>query len=164
MAYELVETVTLASAASLVDFNNIPQTGQDLLVVGSGRAEGDASRTISIILNSSFSGYSYVGLRGTGSAVQTLAESFFNAYALINPANDSTDNTFSNFQIYIGNYTSSAAKSISFDGVGENNGTAAQAGITALLWNNTSAITRVRVQCNGANFTANSTLSLYAIS
>lgn len=163
MGMQLIETVTLGSSASLIDINNIPDTGQDLLILGSGRADDGPQRTITIILNTKFTGYSYVGLRGTGSAVESLSESFNNAYALVVPGTDATSNTFANFQLYISNYTSSVAKSISFDGVGENNGTAAQQGITALTSNLTVPITRVRVQCNGANFVANSTLSLYTI-
>jgi hypothetical protein len=79
------------------------------------------------------------------------------------PAATSTANTFGNVAIYIPNYTSSNNKSISVDGVGENNATTAFADLYAGLWANSSAITSITLYNIISDFAEFSTATLYGI-
>jgi hypothetical protein len=80
------------------------------------------------------------------------------------PGASATANTFSNTEFYIPNYTSSVAKSVSINGVGENNATQSAQAITAALWTGTAAITSVTILPSSGNTIAqHSTASLYII-
>jgi hypothetical protein len=65
--------------------------------------------------------------------------------------------------IYIPNYTGSTAKSVSVDGVMENNATYAAAGIIAGLWNDTAAVTSVSISSEVATLVQYSSATLYGI-
>ena len=81
--------------------------------------------------------------------------------------NDATANTFASDAIYVSNYTSSVAKSVSVDGVSESNtGDAFRygLGISAGNWTGTSAITSLLISADSSNFDQHSTASLYIIS
>jgi len=75
-----------------------------------------------------------------------------------------TASTFGNCQAYIPNYTSSAYKSISAEGVAEGNTTAMLSAIDAGLWSDTSAITSIKLFVPSFNLLQYSTASLYGIS
>ena len=78
---------------------------------------------------------------------------------------DSTANTFANGEFYIPNYAGSTNKSVSADGVTENNATAARATLTAGLWSNTAAINQITLlPIAGGTFAQYSTATLYGIS
>ena len=166
MAMTLVSTVTLSTETFQFEWTNIPQTGKDLLIVASARINATGPTEAEVKPNGVQTNLSWRGLRGTGSAAASSNGATYSnmSYAQIIPGTAATANTFGNFQIYIPNYTSSAAKSMSFDGVGENNATAAQQGITAWLWNNTAAITSLGVLCAAGNMVVGSSASLYIIS
>lgn len=164
----LVSTVTVgAGGAASIEFTGIPQTATDLLVVLSGRST-DASTSDSVFLtfNNSSSSYSYRNLYGTGSATGSLSNSGLGSmpiYRAINAAN-ATAKTYGNTAIYVPNYAGSTAKSVSADGVNENNATAAEQFTVAGLWSGTSAITSLKLTPgSGTNFTQYSTASLYTI-
>jgi hypothetical protein len=115
--------------------------------------------------NDTGSNYSFRRLRGNGSASESLAETYnwLNLYHTTTAASD-TANTFGNTQIYIPNYKSSVAKSLSIDGVNENNATLAYQTIFAGLWTGTVAITSIQIEENfGGNWVANTSASLYGI-
>jgi len=81
---------------------------------------------------------------------------------------DSTvTNTFGNSSIYIPNYTSSNYKSYSVEGAVEANGTSSSGvqglAMTAGLWSNTAAITRIDLGAEVGNFVSPSTFYLYGI-
>ena len=77
--------------------------------------------------------------------------------------NNTTASTFGNSAVYISNYRSNVAKSISGDSVTENNATNAAQGLIAGLWNNTAAITSIQIIPFTANFAQHSTASIYGI-
>jgi hypothetical protein len=74
-----------------------------------------------------------------------------------------TANTFSNIELYIPDYAGFNNKSISNDGVSENNATTAQQAFQAILWRNTAAITSISMTDGGGNFAQYSTATLYGI-
>jgi hypothetical protein len=156
------QTVGAGGAAS-VTFSSIPQTFTDLKVVVSGRAS-TTTTGIDITFNGSTTGYSNKRLYGTGSGV--ASDSAATTYISNIMINDSsyTANTFGNGEVYIPNYTSSNNKSVSVDGVSENNATTALMMLTAGLWSNSAAITSVTLNPNAGSFVEFSEFALYGIS
>jgi hypothetical protein len=164
--YVLLETIELTQSAASVTFDNIPQTGySDLKIVAStrGTATGIAEAN-RIAFNGDTTSGNYVTKRllGSGSSAssQTQAREMF-----FNVTNSATASTFANSEIYIPNYTSATAKSLSIDTVSENNATEAYSALIAQRWSGTAAITSITFapETVGGNFTAGSTFSLYGV-
>jgi len=167
MTMTLVSTVTVGSGgAASIEFNGVPQTGTDLLITLSARdtyaVTGDNGFTFQF--NGNSSGYSSRRLTGTGSSTNSTNST--NAYFFPSsgsPNGSTTSNTFGNVSIYIPNYTSATAKSVSIDAVGENNATAAEQEIYAGLWTGTSAVTSISFGAGYDSFAQYTTASLYTI-
>jgi hypothetical protein len=158
---KLIESKTLGTAAASIEFTSIPQDGTDLVVLISTRvATAATDDAISITLNSSTSNRSRRSLLGRGSTVATFTSS--DGIVGSTTGDTATSNTFGNAQIYLPNYTSSSAKSASTDSVSENNATRAIQEINAFLWNDTAAITSLKIDAP-SNLMAGSTISLYKI-
>lgn len=163
MSMKLISTTTLGSAASNIEFTNIPGTYTDLYVIYSFRTTASAnSNAIYISLNGSTANFTARYLQGNGSAVASGTETRMVGYA---SAASDTSNTFGSSSIYIPNYAGSTNKSISTDGVSENNSGLAVQALTANLWSNTAAITSLTLASAtaGANLVTGSTASLYGI-
>ena len=163
MALTKVAEVTVGSggAASLI-FSNIPQTGKDLLLLGSARIDFATNFADAVFyLNSSAAG-STRSLFGNGSSASSGTQTYTRTYAGTS-GTLATSNTFTNFSCYLSNYTGSQAKSMSADGVTENNGTEAAQSIDAIRSDITAAVTSFGIAA-GVNFVQNTTLSLYIIS
>lgn len=166
MALELVQTVTVGSGgAASIEFTNIPQTGKDLLVLFSLRITNSTGLDWSAIRFNSDTGSNYSGilLRGDGSAVSSLtgATTRLTSGAIV--SGSETANTFSNNSVYVSNYTSTSAKSISSDFVAENNATATEMGIAAGNYSGSSGISTVTVFYPFSNLAQHSTASLYLV-
>ncbi len=167
--YSKIATYTVGSGGiPSVTFLNIPQTYTDLCIKISARTNrsGQPVDTIKMTFNGNTSSYSNKGLGGTGSATF----SFNNAGSAsiednaATTADTATANTFGNGEIYIPNYTSSNNKSVSTDGVSENNATTAYQFMTAGLWANSAAITTITLAPLVATlFSQYSTFHLYGI-
>jgi len=164
MTMTLIQHQELASAQASITFSSIPQTYTDLFIVAclrSSRASGNDDGTI-LSFNSSTSNRSGRALFGVGSGSPfSFSESTMRAGSI--PISLSTANTFGNMGIYIPNYTGSTAKSVSVDGVMENNATYAAAGIIAGLWNDTAAVTSVSISSEVATLVQYSSATLYGI-
>ena len=162
--YVLLETIALTQSAASVTFDNLPTSGYtDLKIVMTARYASGSGFALIDFNNLSTANFSNRVLEGTGSSAISFVAGNTNYAGGIVGAGD-TANTFSNTEIYIPNYRSSAAKSYSIDAVTENNGTTAYADMVAGLWNNTAAITAVKLSTHsGANFAVGSTFSLYGI-
>lgn len=157
MGLQLIETVTLASAASSIEFTSIPQDGVDLLLVFSGR---DISLTGYVEFNNDSTTYAERFLTGSGSAASSGSGTF--GIALFSTPTSATANTFSNGSLYVTNYASSTAKSYSVDTVSENNATEAYQRIVAGSWtDSTSGITSIKLTSNV--FQEHTSASLYKI-
>ena len=165
--YEAIATVEVGSGgAATIEFTSIPATYTDLVVKLSLRKSD--SNTLSwsnMTFNSSSSGYSAKRLYGNGSAAASDTNPDVGTSSLyIGSSNSatSTSNTFSNFEVYIPNYTSSNNKSISIDSVQEDNATSAYQFLVAGLWSNSAAISRIDI-AGFANYVEYSTATLYGI-
>lgn len=158
---ELIQTVTVgASGAVSIDFTNIPQGFTDLLVTYSTRpGSADGSWVQRLRFNGLSSNQTARGLDGTGSATENYTAS---ELPLINQASGSTANTFSNGQIYIPNYSTTRNKSISVDGVAENNATQAFQRILSGLWSSADSITQISLIA-ASTYAQYSSVSLYGI-
>ena len=161
MTMTLVETITVGSGgAASIEFTSIPQDADDLVILLSGR-NSNTFPAFYLGFNSSTSNFSRRILYGTGSGVASGTGS----NNIINGVTRSSDtaNTFGNTQIYVPNYSGSSTKSISIEAVIENNATSSWLEISAMLWNDTSAITSVELYLSGHTFSEHSTASLYKI-
>lgn len=158
-----ISTVTVGSGgAANIEFANIPQTYTDLLVKISVRSSASVdSFDVNISLNSSTSSFSWRVLQGNGSSASS-ASSTGNRLIIAGGANN-TSNTFSSADIYIPNYTGSTNKSISADGVYENNATLAYTELGSILWSNTAPITALSLISSNGNFVQYSSATLYGI-
>lgn len=159
--YSKLAEVTLASSASSISFNNIPQNYNDLKVVCSVRAVTGAVQYVNLSFNGSTASFTSRGLEGDGASAYSYTSTFLGGVFV---ASTYTANTFANNEIYIPNYTSSNYKSYSVDSVTENNATTSFATLLAGLWSNTTAITSITmVLATGASIAANSTATLYGV-
>jgi hypothetical protein len=168
MAMTLVSTVTVGSGgAASIEFTGIAGTGKDLLILLSNRLDA-GQFTGNVQFNSDTgSNYSQRRLFTNGNGVFSDSGSTTRIQFIGMGKNDATANTFASDAIYVSNYTSSVAKSVSIDGVSENNSADAFAyalGIAAGRWTGTSAITSVTLSADGSNFVQHTTASLYIIS
>ena len=166
----LINAVTLSSGdAANIQFTSIPSTYTDLVVKASLRGASNGGGTnqawdnVKITFNGSSTGYAYRAL----AQIDTAASSFGNAsdvagYSWI-PFAGATANTFSNTEYYIPNYTGSSNKTISTDGVMENNSTALVNALVVNSWNNSSAITSIQLAATTGNLKQYSTAYLYGI-
>jgi hypothetical protein len=166
--YVLIASNTVgAGGASSVTFSSIPSTYTDLQVVMSARSSGGTTQDyVAVQFNGSGgTAYSDRRLEGTGSSASSTSDSSQNVIysAYVVPGSTATSSTFSNTSFYIPNYSSSNNKSVSIDGVTENNGTVAYATLTAALWANSAAINQIAFTLGNGNFVQYSTLYLYGI-
>jgi len=157
-----------AGGAISITFNNIPQGFTDLKVVCSVRTDGSVVNFNDGAMR--FNGdattvYSFTGLNANGSTVSSQRGSGMN-YLAIGPNQGSltTSNTFTSWDAYVPNYTSSNFKSVINDGTAENNATATGMELYAGLWRGTAAITSITIFPGGGyNFVQYSTFTLYGI-
>lgn len=160
-----IQTVTVGSGgAASITFSAIPDTFTDLVIVASVRSNRAAvGDDVRIDLNTTSVGFTSRALVGTGSAASSFSSD--NRAGIVSAAS-STGNTFGSVSLYIPNYRSLVAKSISTDSVGENNATAADQGIFATLWNPAvhAVITEAKLYPRlGSGWLEHSSASLYGI-
>jgi hypothetical protein len=155
-----------AGGAASIDFTSIPGTYTDLQVVFSARTNGGSSDDgVKCELNgdTNTANYTYRRLLGDGSsAYSSTANLFFAGRA---SASTATSNTFGNSSLLISNYSGSAAKTGSADGVSENNASTGYQTIFANSWTGTAAVTSVKLLPQfGTLFVQYSSATLYGIS
>jgi hypothetical protein len=164
--YTLIEAKTLTTTTASITFSSIPGTYTDLLLKISSR-NNDIYNEIHFRFNGN-SGNNYSGRNVYGDGSSAISSSSSSISSLQNltvqSVSGQTANTFGNTELYIPNYTSSNNKSISADGVQENNATSAQAMLGAGLWAQTAAITSIEAFPSIGSFVAYSTFYLYGIS
>ena len=160
--YTLIQSVTVGSGgAASIEFGSIPQTYTDLKVLLSVRSS-DGSGTLRVQPNGLTTNLSSRRLEGSGSTATSATDgSVIAVYAIT--LSSYTASVFSNIEIYIPNYAGSTNKSVSADGVMENNATESYQNLVAGLWSNTSAITSLTLAKSTGNFVQYSSASLYGI-
>lgn len=166
---QLIQTVIVGSGgAATIEFTSIPATFTDLLLVVSGRTNSgfDFDRP-AMRINNLTSGYSVHTLLGDGQNPYSTSESgqsfLFAVEAPYLVGGTATASTFGVAQIYFPNYRSSAAKSVSLEGVTERNGVNAFQIISAGLSTDTAPITSLLIDPGLGNFVQHSSASLYGI-
>jgi hypothetical protein len=162
---ELIEHYEVPSGGvSEIEFTSIPDTFTDLLLVTSLRTTETAQPydLITMSLNSSTSNRTFRNLLALNTSV--FSDSGATLRHALATSSTATSNTFSNDMSYFPNYAGNTAKSISSDGVYENNATANYMILAANLWNDTAAINSITLVSNSAsNFVEYSSATLYGI-
>lgn len=166
MTMQLIQHQELGSAQASLTFSSIPQTFTDLYLLVSARLSSTNSEGLFVEFNGSTSGYSARDLYGTGSS----AASSVNPYGITSKlfigsqaSSAQTSSTFNNTSVYIPNYTSSNAKSVSTENVMETNATATNMDVLAGLWTGTAAITSIVITSNNGNLVQYTSATLYGI-
>jgi hypothetical protein len=165
--YTLIASSTVGSGgATDITFSSIASTYTDLVLKASIRSTftGNYGNFI-VIVNGVTTTASMRQLLGDGSAATSQNDTPIYSSSLTQAS--ATANTFSNIEIYIPNYASSSTyKSMSIDGVSENNATQAGAALTAGLYSANTAITSIGIKPNGSPtylFPQYSTAYLYGV-
>jgi len=147
-------------------FSSIPQTYTDLYCVFSLRSTllgGFAD--IGFRLNGATTNYSGRALRTRSNILSSVnaAGTYIVCYEA--SGDTATSNAFGNGSLYISNYTSSNAKSISAEGYsGNNSASDLQGGIVSGLWDDSAAVTSLTIiDANGEDFMQYSSFTLYGI-
>ena len=141
-----IATVTVGSGGSAsMDFNSIPQTFTDLLLVYSVRTDrsGLVQDNTTLKFNGSTANVTDRSLYGPGSGSGLSATSTGGLTYAVGAG--ATASTFGNTAIYIPNYAGSTNKSYSGDSVTETNASGAFMSIVAGLWSQTAAITSLSI-------------------
>lgn len=166
-AWTVIAHTELGSAAATISFTSIPATYTDLFIAVSSRSAGSDPEDLYLQFNGDTgANYSFRRLYGSGSSVASDAVASNATAGRVGRVNSGnyTGSTFSSTGIYIPNYLSSVAKSISSDTVEENNATQAFQMIFATIWSGTSAITSVDLKVfSGVNFAQYSSATLFGI-
>ena len=159
--YSKLAEVTLASSAATIDFTNVPQNYNDLIVKLSVRSTAATDfLSLAISLNGSSTGFTSRIVQGDGSSAISAS---LTTYSGAHGGTSTTASTFSNVEIYIPNYTSASNKSYSIDSVVENNATATRTTLAAGLWSNTTAIALIGFGPGSGSFAQHSTATLYGV-
>jgi hypothetical protein len=164
--YVLLGKVTLTADTASVTFSSLPTTGYtDLKLVYSTRVSAGANpaHTDYIKFNNSSTNFKYRNLQAAGSGTPGT-NTDTNGIVSLNNGPAATASTFSNTELYISNYRSSAYKSFTVDSVTENNATTAYIQPLAGLWSNVSPITEINIDPDSGNYVAGTEFCLYGIS
>ena len=159
----LIETRTVGTAVSAVDFTSIPQDGTDLLLKVSN-VYTTAYGNLSIQFNNAITNYSGRFLQGrpAGPNVVTDPNPLTASIQIHANANDTSGIIPGSIDVYIPNYTASQNKSVSADSVVERNNAETYLTITAGLWSDTAPITSLKI-LTSTTMTNNTVISLYKI-
>ena len=168
MSMTVIQHIPVGSGgAASIEFTAIPQTYTDLKVVLSARTDSSTFGVVDTAIiyfntdTASTTNYTSRTLYGAGSgsgASDVVKRGAFTTGAT------ATASTFGSVQYYIPNYTAAVNKSVSIDGVSENNATAAYQGIHAWLWSDTDAIDTITLKPEtGGDFVQYSSATLYGI-
>jgi hypothetical protein len=154
----LIERIEVASGGiAAITLNDIPQTYTDLYLVASIKAE-NTDNNLFFKFNNTASNTSWRNLLGYGAGVASQSGTGWLAGGGVR---STTANTFGNLSIYIPNYAGNTAKTASVDSVSEANETTAYQFLTANLWNDTAAITRIDLYLQSGEIAEFSSVALY---
>lgn len=167
--YTLISSNVLTSSAANVTFSSIPSTYTDLVLKVSIRLSNTDVDYLNLQVNSNtssiYSGTTIANNTGSAESVSTSGTSLYIYGGIDNSAN--TANTFSNLEIYIPSYTSSANKPLSTFTAKEDNAASTREylGAEAGLVRDTNAISSIKLftASGTGNFVSNSSFYLYGI-
>lgn len=165
--FELIASSTVgAGGVTDITFSSISATYTDLVLVFSCRSDLSGNYGNNIVnINGGTTSQSVRQLMGTGSAATSNSDTPIYSASLTQAG--ATASTFSNETFYIPNYASSTTnKSVSYDGVSENNATQAGMALNAGLYASNTAITSITIKPNGSptnKYVQYSTAYLYGV-
>ena len=162
MTYQLIETKTITSTQSAIEFTSIPQDGTDLFLLTSLRSnDGVIAQEALISFNGSTTNFSARQLSiFNGTAASSTPARQVGGH----PSSQITANTFGNTSIYIPNYAGTTNKTYLVDSATESNNSSQYfINIVVGLWSNTAAITSLAISSAAGSLIAGSTISLYKI-
>lgn len=163
----IANTTVGVDDVTTIEFANIPSTYTDLKIVVSSRVTraGQTRSGSRLWFNSSTSFWASKRLAGYDS--NSILSDSGTANYFDNPqptASAATASTFSSTEFYIPNYAGSSHKSIIADSATENNSASAWIiDLSVGRWANTAAITNIKIDGNGYDYTRYSTFTLYGI-
>jgi hypothetical protein len=164
MTMTLIETKTLASATTAIEFTSIPSTFTDLSLKILLRSDQNVFFTDNnnFTVNGTTSGYSVVALFNGANAFTASGASA--KFSLLQGA-QTTGNTFTAVDMYIPNYAGSTNKTFAWESATATNTTTDDFYIMmfAGLLTNTAPISSIRFNSGAGNFSVGSTISLYGI-
>ena len=137
MTMQVIEHIELDSDQATITLDEIPDGFTDLLILYSLRSDRASTNDYDVI---TVNGVSF-STRALWGEPTTVGISTADASSVTSAS--ATANTFANGSLYLPNYRSSSNKSGSIDVVTENNSSAAQARISALLFATTDPITTI---------------------
>lgn len=169
-AYVAIAKNIFTTSAASVTFSSIPATYTDLYMLISARITGTGGAmigTLRLELNTdNGANYSYIELLGNGTAC-SVAVGSTSAFMLRSPADGQAANIFCNDELYISNYTNSALQkqASTTSAVDSNSVTAGDTRLSvgASKWNNTAAITSIKLVANSGSIDTGSSFYLYGI-
>lgn len=165
--FEAIATVTVGSGgAANIEFTSIPATYTDLLILMSTRVTASGGSAdgeyVTINFNSTGALADSRAIYGGGGAVGSFTKTD-GEFAYVVDTNN-TANTFNNDMLYIPNYAGSNKKSFSVDNAQESNSSGGSyLNLWASLWDDTSAITSIKLNAPTGTFQQYSTATLYGI-
>lgn len=164
--YVALAKTVLTGTQATINFNSIPSTYTDLLLLISARssAAGDLYDVIKIRFNGATTDTNLSGRIVYAQPTAVGSSSY--SYAVIGNAGAgaTTANTFSSLETYIPNYAGSTAKPISSTSVNEANTAAdTQLDADASLFNSTTAISSITILLATGSFVSGSRFDLYGI-
>jgi len=163
--FELIASYTATGSVSSIDFTSIPSTFTDLCLKLSARTNrSDINDGVRVKINNSTSTYTQRALYANGTSVSSYTDTLPLENGAGANASTSTSNTFSNTEWYFPNYAGSNYKSVSSDGVVENNATGGIQNMVASLWSTTTAISSlIIIPGYGTTFNQYTTAYLYGV-
>jgi len=173
--YTLIASNVLASSASGVTFNSIPQNYTDLVLKASVGPEGFYNASfnqyvrlwisVNASVTSGITGTYMAGNGSVGSSARETETQWWQA-GIFTENNGNSASVFSSIEAYIPNYAGSTYKLISVNSAQEGNTIDTiytRLGTYAGLYSNTAAITSLRLLATYANWPAGSSFYLYGI-
>lgn len=164
--YEPISTQTLGTAVNTVNFNSIPQTYTDLVLVSNIRISGNGGEGASIRFNSDTgSNYSYTRLYASNAVYSDRGTNLTSNEFGYFPGSDSTSGLFGNGIAHMQNYSNTTTFKTFLHRWNNNLNVGTQhVGFTAGLYRSTSAISSITLIAGSAkNFVIGCTFTLYGI-
>jgi hypothetical protein len=161
VTYDNIATTTLGSAARNITFSSIPATYTDLRVVWVGRNATTADY-VEITFNGTTSGYSFTSVSGNGSATGSNRITSNTKWIANFPPTAGSSSTPFMFSVDIFSYAGSTNKTGLMACSSDFNGSGLVIRSVG-LWQNTSAITSIKLEGQGDDFAAGTTATLYGI-
>ena len=159
--YTLIDSEVLASAASSVEFTSISGDYRDLILVVNGKTiSGTADGILEFNNDTTITNYKAVRMQGNGSTATSSAASQY--IVLGNNVFNATDAGLVKVQIM--DYSTTNKHTTVLTRAGRGGGANTPTVIAAAgRWENTSAVSSLKVTCFGNSFAAGTTFYLYGI-